>query len=191
MTDYGRLMADRGEGDAFDRHVFAGVLAVAIQEGGPLTEALGLSPDALGDLVARYFPGARSVLLELVPPLDPDRAAIEEADLRQLLLDHRTADRPEEGWLAAIVARRSQRPHHLWQDLGLHCRQDLSRLLARHFAPLAALNATNMKWKKFFYRQLCEREGVLVCKAPHCAVCDDRGSCFGEEAGLALLQGAA
>ncbi|MCK7499364.1 MAG: nitrogen fixation protein NifQ [Comamonadaceae bacterium] len=32
-----------------------------------------------------------------------------------------------------------------------------------------------MKWKKFLYKQLCEREEILVCKAPSCAVCCDHG----------------
>jgi nitrogen fixation protein NifQ len=38
-----------------------------------------------------------------------------------------------------------------------------------------------MKWKKFFYKQLCEREGVNACKAPSCAACDDYSKCFGSE----------
>jgi nitrogen fixation protein NifQ len=40
-----------------------------------------------------------------------------------------------------------------------------------------------MKWKKFFYRQLCERAGVPICKSPHCAECCDRALCFGPEEG--------
>lgn len=67
---------------------------------------------------------------------------------------------------------------------------DLSTLLRRHFAPLAARNSGDMKWKKFFYRELCQRDGVLVCKAPNCAVCDDAALCFAPEDGepLARLQ---
>jgi nitrogen fixation protein NifQ len=43
-----------------------------------------------------------------------------------------------------------------------------------------------MKWKKFFYRQLCEREGIPVCNAPNCAVCADMALCFGPESGEPL-----
>ena len=78
--------------------------------------------------------------------------------------------------------------NHLWQDLGLPHRGDLSALLHRHFRPLAERNDQDMKWKKFFYRKLCEREGVLVCKAPNCAVCDDVGLCFGAESGEPLAR---
>lgn len=39
---------------------------------------------------------------------------------------------------------------HLWQDLGLFNRGELSRLLATHFPTLAAGNTQNMKWKKPF-----------------------------------------
>lgn len=35
-----------------------------------------------------------------------------------------------------------------------------------------------MKWKKFFYRQLCEQAEVLICKSPNCAVCSDYSLCF-------------
>ena len=45
-------------------------------------------------------------------------------------------------------------------------------------APLFRLG---MKWKKFFYRQLCERSGMLICKSPRCADCVDYRICFGPE----------
>lgn len=61
-------------------------------------------------------------------------AALEEEDLKRLLLDHRTTGhRPEEAWLAAMIARRSLGANHLWQDLGLWERSELSGLLNRAF----------------------------------------------------------
>ena len=84
-------------------------------------------------------------------------------------------------WLAAMVARRSLQSGHLWQDLGLRERSDLSRFLIRHFGPIAALNIRDMKWKKFFYRQMCEAEGMVVCKSPVCDDCDDFKVCFEKE----------
>ncbi|MBI5163767.1 MAG: nitrogen fixation protein NifQ, partial [Magnetospirillum sp.] len=95
----------------------------------------------------------------------------------------------EARWLAAMVVRRSLKPDHLWQDLGLADRSDLSGLLLKHFHPLAVLNDRDMKWKKFFYRQLCLAEEVLVCKSPVCDACTDFAHCFGDEAGMSLLAG--
>ncbi len=75
------------------------------------------------------------------------------------------------------------RPDHLWQDLGLFDRGELNRLLARHFPALHAGNTANMRWKKYFYRKLCEAEGFALCTAPSCTVCADFASCFGAEDG--------
>jgi nitrogen fixation protein NifQ len=44
-----------------------------------------------------------------------------------------------------------------------------------------------MKWKKFFYRCLCEMEGFSLCAAPSCAECSDYAACFGEETGVGRL----
>jgi nitrogen fixation protein NifQ len=70
---------------------------------------------------------------------------------------------------------------HLWQDLGLWSRQDLSDLMVRNFPALAAKNDRDMKWKKFLYKQLCLQEGVYLCRAPSCAICCDYIRCFGPE----------
>lgn len=176
-----------GLGDPFDRHVFACALAAGAAEfPRPLAEALGLAPAALADLADAYFPGSwRRIPADRVGA-DPGPDALEEPDLRQLLLEHRARGAPEEGWLAAIVARRSLGANHLWQDLGLFERSELNTLMQRHFPGLKALNGGDMKWKKFFYRQLCERDGVVLCKAPNCAVCADVAECFGPEAGAPL-----
>ena len=110
--------------------------------------------------------------------------------LLDLLLAHAAVDprrRPGEPDLPAIlarmIARRAMRPDHLWQDLGLFDRTELNRLLARHFPTLHAGNTANMKWKKYFYRKLCEAEGFVLCTAPSCSVCGDFAACFGSEDG--------
>jgi nitrogen fixation protein NifQ len=102
-------------------------------------------------------------------------------DLLQLLLDHRAAADERHLRIAHLVACACMGNDHLWQDLGLPDRKALSALLAAYFPALAARNTGNMKWKKFFYKQLCEREGVNTCRAPSCAVCDDYNKCFGSE----------
>lgn len=108
----------------------------------------------------------------------------EVVDLMSLLRDH--AD-PAAGSAAALeavawaIACASLGDQHLWQDLGLPSRNELSALIARWFPRLAERNSHNMKWKKFLYKQLCLREELLICKAPTCGVCTDHGLCFGPE----------
>ncbi len=51
----------------------------------------------------------------------------------------------------------------------------------QNFTALAAKNVTDMRWKKFFYKQLCDRAGVNLCKAPSCSECVDYDLCFGPE----------
>jgi len=103
--------------------------------------------------------------------------------VRDLLLGTRSTAGNIGRWLAAMVARRALEPNHLWEDLGLRDRSELSRLLARHFAPLAARNTKNMRWKRFFYRMLCEDDGLVMCTTPVCTQCNDFALCFGDESG--------
>ncbi|WP_075215097.1 nitrogen fixation protein NifQ [Mongoliimonas terrestris] len=111
----------------------------------------------------------------------------EEAQVRLLLHRHRAADTDDLTRLARVVARRAMEPNHLWQDLGLASRADLKALLEFAFPDLAARNTTAMRWKKFFYRQLCEAEGFVLCSAPSCGVCRDFADCFGPEDGETML----
>ncbi len=92
-----------------------------------------------------------------------------------------------EPYLAAMIARRCKFPHHLWQDLGLRNRGELSRLMQRHFTTLAARNSNDMKWKKFLYRLVCRSEGFSLCVAPVCSDCNEFANCFGAEDGEAIL----
>ena len=107
--------------------------------------------------------------------------------VRELLVAHRARPGRDTLWLAAIVARRAIEPNHLWEDLGLRARTELTRLLERHFTALAAKNTRNMRWKRFFYRTLCESDGFVMCTTPVCSGCGDFDSCFGEETGESRL----
>ena len=80
--------------------------------------------------------------------------------------------------MAAIVASASLGFNHLWQDLGLDSRLELRELMSSCFPELVVLNHGNMRWKKFFYRQLCEQEGQYLCRSPSCDDCHERSSCF-------------
>lgn len=105
----------------------------------------------------------------------------EYEDLLALLLDHACLRDPDVVLLAQAVARACLGEDHLWHDLGLPSRRELSDLLRECFPTLAARNAGNMRWKKFFYLQLCERAEVRACRAPSCGVCAHFGECFGSE----------
>lgn len=182
---YAQLIESPGGGDPFDRHLFACTIALAWREGPPpLTRGLGLSAPALAALVGRLFPERPALLAGLRQDDEGAPLSPEEPDLRALLLDYRRGALVEEEWLAHILARRALGPNHLWQDLGLTGRGDLSALIRRHFPPLAARNDRDMKWKKFLYRELCQRDGLVVCKSPNCEVCVDHDLCFGAESGL-------
>jgi nitrogen fixation protein NifQ len=98
-----------------------------------------------------------------------------------LLLDFRSGLDPSELWMAKIVTAACMANDHLWQDLGLWSRSDLSQLMQTNFPELAARNVHDMKWKKFIYKQLCEREEIRICRAPSCEVCADYDKCFGPE----------
>lgn len=109
--------------------------------------------------------------------LPPD----EFEDLTGLLRAHRRDDSPEtESTLQAIVAACAGE-NHLWEDLGLPDRATLSQLIRQHFPTLYHKNGAGLRWKKFFYKQLCDRATARLCKAPSCGVCSDYPLCFGPE----------
>jgi len=169
---------------SFDRHVIAAILAVSAMEQGMLAERVGLSTVELIALMAQLFPSA--ALDSSWPPVTGAAAAPDDdevAMVRGLLLAQRSTEGDVSRWLAAMVARRAMEPNHLWEDLGLRERSELTRLLMRHFAPLASRNSRNMRWKRFFYRMLCEDDGFVMCTTPVCTQCNDFDQCFGDESG--------
>ncbi len=195
MLDYQRIMAYAGDpSDALTR-AFAGAIGLACEGGAlPAGPIMGLSRQRFGALLERHFPGAWQALFAQAGRVDDAEdceglRAEEFGDVLNLLLEHRREDSDQSYWLACAIATGCMGNNHLWQDMGLAGRQDLSDLLRRHFPSLFAKNSANMKWKKFFYKQLCERAQVNMCKAPSCRVCNDYANCFGsEEAVLAVAE---
>jgi nitrogen fixation protein NifQ len=175
--------------DEFDAHVAASILAISSAEAAALAQpesaAAGLSAEQFGALVRDFFP--KAVAWRLFALSEAVERAADEACLLDLLGSCTTEREPFQALLAAMIARRAQRPNHLWQDLGLNNRGELSKLMTRHFKPLAMRNTGDMKWKKFFYRLICADANYTLCTAPSCAECDDFQSCFGEETGESLL----
>lgn len=178
-----RLTACQGLGDDFDRHVVGCTLAAAMSEGEyhSLTEALGLDRQTIGEILDTMFPGAFELDAICPPGATRGDDAIEEPDFRDLLYRHRTAGTPIEDWLVSIIVRRCQAGDHMWRSIGLFSRKELTQAMHRYFGPLASKNVRDMKWKKFIYRQMCEEEGLSICKAPVCDVCPDLQACLEED----------
>ena len=175
--------------DPFDGHVLACVFAAGVDEcrtGGSLTNAVGIYGSTFRCNIEKYFPGT----INHLEAFDLDSEPIvgdEERCLRELLWRFRTQPSPLNSLMSFLMARRSTRPNHLWQDLGLTNRAELSQLMHRHFAALAARNDQDMKWKKFFYRMICSGEEYRMCSAPSCSECGDFDVCFGDESGESIL----
>ncbi len=143
-----------------------------------LPAGLGLDSHDFRSLMIRHFPGF-GLPAQLAHTPDLGDRSVEWGDLLALLMQYRAGADPSETWLALIVATACMGDDHLWQDLGLWQRSDLTQLMTRNFPALTALNTQDMKWKKFLYKQLCNRAGVYTCRSPSCEVCVDYAKCFG------------
>ena len=102
----------------------------------------------------------------------------ERNELIQLLNSYRNKEDPSSEEMATIVATACLTQYHLWESLGLQERAQLGELIKHNFPELYALNTDNMRWKRFFYRQLCEQGGDYICKAPSCGECKSYAECF-------------
>ena len=165
--------------------VMAGVVASSWQRYGWHSLPLfGLDGVSTGLLLERLFPGIAALLpcawadLQTPPAFNE---ALELEDLLAMLLEQRTVPDQRSADLAHALATACLGDNHLWQDMQLPSRQMLSQLLTTHFTALAVRNRQDMKWKKFLYKQLCERVGIRICKSPSCGACVDYKICFGAE----------
>lgn len=145
-------------------------------------EALGLDMPQLWILAGHVMPSSAQALFAAcavaLPALDS-----EEQALRELLNAECALEGPLGAIISAITARRAMMSDHLWQDMGLPERPALSALIAACWPRLHAGNSQNMRWKRFFYRALCEAEGFALCSVPNCRDCAEYDTCFGEESG--------
>jgi len=102
----------------------------------------------------------------------------ERSELISLLNAYRNQKDPSSEQMAVVIATACLTKFHLWESLGLADRQQLGELIAYNFPKLYALNVNNMRWKRFFYRQLCEQGGDYICKSPSCGECRSYNECF-------------
>lgn len=177
---YYRELMDIADGSANSRWLAQMIASWQAGEG-MLPNALGLGESEFEALLTEHFSGFR---LSPVAPsgksLDFSRM-LEKQDLECFLRQFASIQNQETEWLISIIVVACLGSDHLWQDLGLWSRKDLSEMLNHNFHDMAARNIHDMKWKKFIYKQLCETEGLYVCRAPSCEVCKDYPVCFGDE----------
>ncbi|WP_394781898.1 nitrogen fixation protein NifQ [Undibacterium sp.] len=83
-------------------------------------------------------------------------------------------------WLARAIAAAGFGSRHLWQDLGMSGRDDVSALLRTFFPALYAGNVHHYKWKKFLFAELGRRQGMPDLRPPKCSGCDQFHICFPE-----------
>jgi nitrogen fixation protein NifQ len=148
---------------------------------GILPDYLGLEPEQFTKLKKQIFSGC------CIPDYAQSGSKLnfeqmlEKDDLVNLLRVSSRPDNLEVDWIIGILVAGCLGSDHLWQDLGLWSRPQLSAMLHYNFPKLAAKNNQDMKWKKFLYKQLCEADGSHLCRAPSCNVCVDYSKCFGSE----------
>jgi nitrogen fixation protein NifQ len=159
----------------------ARMLASQLAGIGDMPRWLGLSHVEFNTMMLYLYPGVDIEQFgHYGKELDIERSD-EHGELRQLFLSHAETDPRCSEWVADILIAGCMGGDHLWQDLGVWSRKDLTALIRNAFAALADKNVHDMKWKKFFYKQLCIQEGVYTCRAPSCQVCPDFQECFGPE----------
>ncbi|SPB15691.1 hydrogenase [Caballeronia novacaledonica] len=171
------LLAHAAHPDAPDSVLFARLIGARIESRDLLL--LGLDAGALARLIERHFPGAKVDRAPGAMRWSPHWPFVR--DLRGLLMWHdRTAARHREdaACLATIIAAASLRPDHLWRDLGLAGRDDVTDMLGRHYPDLVARNVANLRWKKFLAQEVAHARGVAPTCAPGCPGCEDYAFCY-------------
>jgi nitrogen fixation protein NifQ len=156
------------------RQALAGVVRLA-RSGDlpPFALWMGLEP-------SEWQAMARDSMIETQPFCAGAPAPAQAAQLAALMLARRSpgADARHAAWLAHAIAAASHGKHHLWQDLGLTGRTDVSALMQCYFEPLYLANVHDLKWKRFLYQQLGAALGHEDLRAPGCASCGDFGRCY-------------
>jgi len=166
--------------DRANARFLSAMLASWYNDEGVLPAYMGLTPESFTEMIGHYFP---NVELPAIPLHSVDWKAQmpEYAELVALFNHFAVDDQPERMWIASMLIAGSIGHHHLWEDMGLFSRPDLTALIAENFPELAARNDRDMKWKKFIYKQLCELEGIIACPVPSCDACTDFAICFAPE----------
>lgn len=179
QLEYERIISHAAGGD--NDEVLACMLASSQAGESMMPDCLGMPQPDFSALIDFHFPGLELESLRWPGRLADGERKDEYDDVMKLLENNRAHGCRSEHAMAMIVSRACQGRDHLWQDMGLWSRDQLSVLMLRNFPSLAQRNTQDMKWKKFIYKQLCNAEGIYTCRAPSCEVCADYAACFGPE----------
>jgi len=173
-----RLLAGARDAHVPDTRLFARLIAARLAAG-DLT-ALGLGHEAFAALMTRHFPGVPISHALPEQPLADAPPFVGELIALLLQFDHPTtpADAADARCLATLLAAACLRPDHLWRDLGLSGRDDVTDLLTRHYPALVARNTGNLRWKAFLAQEVALAHGRPPGPAPGCPGCEDFGHCF-------------
>ena len=101
----------------------------------------------------------------------------ERDDLINLLASYRDKSIPFSDSAAIIIATACLNSSHLWKSLAFERRDELTDWIKLNF-PLLAEKNKQMRWKRFFYLQLCKQGGDYICRAPSCGECSSFNECF-------------
>lgn len=147
---------------------------------GSMPSKLGMQPEQFGCFLDYFGFQKNWKYHHSHHPCANDRQE-EVEDLYAILMKNRTSGSETESWIALLVAIGCMSNDHLWSDLGLSKRSDLTQMLMENFYPLAKKNNWDMKWKKFLYRQLCDSKRGTLCRSPTCEECTDYDACYSVE----------
>lgn len=79
--------------------------------------------------------------------------------------------------LARAIASACFGHRHLWEDLGLADRGEVSELIEQHFPALYRKNAANLRWKRLIFAELGVLLGDPALLPPGCDQCGERNDC--------------
>jgi nitrogen fixation protein NifQ len=172
-----QLLAASATPDAAGTALFATLLAAHDD-----SSLLGLSAEQIVLLYGRHFGAMQPPRASLVIRSEEQAGFV--SALAAFLLSHvresGAADVADAECLASIITHACLRPDHLWRDLGLGGRDEVTDMLSRYFPALVARNVDGMRWKKFLARELALSLGRAPQPAPGCPGCEDFGFCFGD-----------
>lgn len=179
-----RLTGVPGGARSSDAWLFARLVAAREVRGE--RALLGLSAQALAELAQRHFAAADALAFPSSAHSQHQTVIVDEthaafvASMRAFLISLAApdVDAADTGCLATILAHACLRPDHLWRDLGLAGRDDVTQMLTRFFPEVVARNREGLRWKKLLARELARATGGVPGPAPGCPGCEDFGFCF-------------
>ncbi|MDH0866379.1 nitrogen fixation protein NifQ [Mitsuaria sp. GD03876] len=122
------------------------------------------------------------------PPNAADPGAL-AGPLYRFLLQHRARKDSSHARLCGWLASACMGSHHLWQDLGLAERPQVSRLLRLAFPTLHDSNTRQLRWKRHLFLSLGESLGRPGLRPPKCDGCPEVSVCMDDPQSTVRLVG--